>query len=226
MASGPTTRGIAQQQKLEEQLAVILQRLDQQKTDLDKRNEEQQRLAKECHSQLQEFVQGQISVLKEELHEQGHKLEAQKACYEELARVQRTQHQQLSEQMKEFADAQKQTIDDVSHRQTMTEEKLSTLDEEVKRLKQSHCEDVQRLEELKCNADIRLSNMESEIRSFGDDEVSSRALQELRTWQSQQLESLRQEMLLKLAKVSAPGIQEFPTSRSAYLSPARTGRLW
>ena len=55
--------------------------------------------------------------LNEELHEQGHKLEAQKACYKELSRVQQTQHQQLSEQMKEFADVQKQKIDVVSHQQ-------------------------------------------------------------------------------------------------------------
>jgi hypothetical protein len=37
MATGPTTRAAAQQQKLEEHLAVILQRLDIQKAELDQR---------------------------------------------------------------------------------------------------------------------------------------------------------------------------------------------
>ena len=41
MATGPTTRAAAQQQKLEEHLAVILQRLDMQKADLDQSSADQ-----------------------------------------------------------------------------------------------------------------------------------------------------------------------------------------
>ena len=48
-----TTRAAAQQQKLEEHLAVILQRLDMQIVELDQRSANQDRVSQERHVQLQ-----------------------------------------------------------------------------------------------------------------------------------------------------------------------------
>ena len=57
MATGTTTRAAAQQQKLEEHLAVILQRLDMQKAESDQRIAEQDRVSQERHLQLQQLLQ-------------------------------------------------------------------------------------------------------------------------------------------------------------------------
>ena len=56
MATGTTTRAAAQQQKLEEHLAVILQRLDMQKAELDQRSAEQDRVSQERHLHLQQLL--------------------------------------------------------------------------------------------------------------------------------------------------------------------------
>ena len=61
MATGPTTRAAAQQQKVEEHLAVILQRLDMQKAELDQRSVEQERVSQERHLQLQQLLQTELS---------------------------------------------------------------------------------------------------------------------------------------------------------------------
>ena len=56
MATGTITRAAAQQQKLEEHLAIILQRLDMQKAELDQRSAEQDRVSQERHLHLQQLL--------------------------------------------------------------------------------------------------------------------------------------------------------------------------
>ena len=71
-----------QQQRVEEQLTAILQRLEAQKAESDKQSEEQRNLAQERHTQLQQQLRTEVAGLRDELQQQGHKLEGQKACYE------------------------------------------------------------------------------------------------------------------------------------------------
>ena len=66
MATGSTTRAAAQQQKLEDLLTVILQRLDQ-------RSAEQDRLSQERHLKLQQLLQTEVAGLREELQQQNNK---------------------------------------------------------------------------------------------------------------------------------------------------------
>ena len=68
MATGPTTRA-AQQQKLEEHLAVILKRLEVQQIGSDQRSAEQDRLSQERQLQLQQLLQTEVAGLREELQQ-------------------------------------------------------------------------------------------------------------------------------------------------------------
>ena len=56
MATGTIMRTAAQQQELEEHLAVILQSLDMQKAEVDQRSAEQDRVSQERHLQLQQLL--------------------------------------------------------------------------------------------------------------------------------------------------------------------------
>ena len=137
MATGTTTRAAAQQQKLEEHLAVILQRLDIQKAELDQRSAEQDRVSQERHLQLQQLLQSEVAGLRIELQQQNSKLEGQKACYEELNRIQQMQHAQISQQMQEFIGSQQQQLEDVGGRLTKAEQKLLAFDQELERVRVS-----------------------------------------------------------------------------------------
>ena len=76
MATG--TRA-ATQQRTKEQLAAILQRLDLQMKEHDCRSEEQEKRAHERHLELQCYFQDEVAELRDELLQQGHKLERQRA---------------------------------------------------------------------------------------------------------------------------------------------------
>lgn len=200
MATGTTTRAAAQQQKLEEHLAVILQRLDMQKAESDQRIAEQDRVSQERHLQLQQLLQSEVAGLRVELQQQSSKLEGQKACYEELNRIQQVQHAQISQQMQEFICSQQQQLEDVGCRLTKAEQKLLAVDQELEGVRESHRGDVDSLKERQSFTESRLTTIESGIQ----DEVSDRCdriAKELQTSQNKQIQDLRQEMLCEIAKV-------------------------
>lgn len=214
MATGPTTRAAAQQQKLEEHLAVILQRLDMQKADLDQRSADQDRVSQERHLQLQHLLQTEVAGLRADLQQQNSKLEGQKACYEELARTQQMQHTQLSQQMQELIGSQQQQMEDVGFRLARAEQKLSAFDQDMEDIKHTHLTDVGRLEERQSSAESRLAAIESGVQQ-GVSRECGRIAEELQASQTQQIQDLRQEILQEMAK--QPGPTE--TSHKSLLRP-------
>ena len=214
MASGPTTRAAAQQQRLEEHLAGILQRLDLQKADSDQRSADQDRLSQERHLQLQQLLQTEVAGLRVELQQQSSKLEGQKACYEELSRIQQTQHAQMSQQIQEFIGSQQQQLEEVGRRVNRAEQKLSAFSQDVAGVREAHQADVERLEERQSSTEGRLEALESGIQ-VGLSEKCGQIAKELQASRNQQMEDLRQEMLREIAKLPTPA----ETSHKSLLRP-------
>ena len=200
MATGTTTRAAAQQQKLEEHLAVILQRLDMQKAELGQRSAEQDRVSQERHLQLQQLLPSEVAGLRVELQQQNSKLEGQKACYEELNRIQQMQHAQISQQMQEFIGSQQQQLEDVGGRLTKAEQKLLTFDQELGRVRESHHDDIDSLKERQSLTENQLTAIESGIQNEVSDRCD-RIAKELQTSQNRQIQDLRLKMLHEMAKV-------------------------
>ena len=65
--------------------------------------------------------------MKEELRQQGDKLEGQKARYEELARAQQERHKKLAGQLEEFAVKQKRQLLELGERQHQAEQEATIL---------------------------------------------------------------------------------------------------
>jgi hypothetical protein len=210
MATGTTTRAAAHQQKLEEHLAVILQRLDMQKADFDQRSAEQERLAQERHIQLQQQLQTEVAGVSIGLQQQNDKLEGQRACYEEQNRLQQMQHAEVNRQMQEFIDVQRQQLNSVDHRLVQAEERLKTFNDEVEGLREAHQGDIERLQERQHSTENRLATeVQREV-----SEVCDRIVKELETQQNLRLEELRQEMLRTVEKLPSP-----TTTNSSLLRP-------
>ena len=73
MATGPTTRAVAQHQKLKEHLAVILQRLNMQKADSDQRSADQDSVPRKASPTTASTAE--VAGLSADLQKQNSKLE-------------------------------------------------------------------------------------------------------------------------------------------------------
>ena len=195
MAAG--TRMQQSQRALEEQLRVILQTLERQDTGAVQRHEQ---------------LQTELATLTQNLQEQGYKLEAQKACYDEL----------------------KQQVHGLSVSQTEQQQnmglQLGEVQQQVKSLEDGHAQDMKRagekleatdatLEALGSDLQKLSSAHEARCRSMEDGllELKEKTHQRLeQVWEILQLKTkdLRRELMAEIAKLPSPTISTHGSSLS------------